>query len=135
MLRTVADETPNPGTVTRSEDATGSPEAMYSRMSAAKTRFDRSWVSWDIIQSDDPHVSSLTRGLLINYTPARLAISRAAARASATISARSTWDGAKSSTSTSPSTIVVRTSLPRPAYTSVEYGSVPGTRCGPSRST
>ena len=49
MLRTVADETPNPGTVTSSEDATGSPEAMYSRTSAARTRFDRSWDSWDMI--------------------------------------------------------------------------------------
>src|SRR6185436_5047924 len=48
MLRTVADDTPSPAAVTRSEDATGSPDAMYSRMSAARTRFDLSAASCDI---------------------------------------------------------------------------------------
>src|SRR5437660_2942195 len=42
MLRMVADETPSPSAVTSSEDATGSPDAMYSRTRAARTRFDRS---------------------------------------------------------------------------------------------
>jgi hypothetical protein len=45
----------------------------------------------------------------------RSASFRAAARASAATFARSTRSGMKSSTNTSPSTIVVRTSLPRAA--------------------
>src|SRR5258708_14762992 len=42
MLRTVADETPSPAALTSSDEATGSPDEMYSRTSAASTRFDRS---------------------------------------------------------------------------------------------
>ena len=42
MLRTVADDTPSPAAATSSDDATGSPDEMYSRTSAASTRFDRS---------------------------------------------------------------------------------------------
>src|SRR2546427_4482663 len=53
MLRTVADDTPRPPAVTKSEDATGSPDAMYSRTSAANTRLDR-WLS------------SMSRGQLYN---------------------------------------------------------------------
>ena len=45
MLRTVAEDTPRPAAVTSRDDATGSPEAMYSRTSAASTRLDRSVVS------------------------------------------------------------------------------------------
>jgi hypothetical protein len=45
MLRTVADETPRPAAVTSRDDATGSPEAMYSRTRAASTRFDLSVAS------------------------------------------------------------------------------------------
>ena len=45
MLRTVADDTPSPAAVTSSDEATGSPEAMYSRTSAASTRFDLSAAS------------------------------------------------------------------------------------------
>src|SRR5262245_22254216 len=45
MFRTVADETPRPAAVTSSDDATGSPVAMYSRTSAASTRLDRSGAS------------------------------------------------------------------------------------------
>src|SRR4029079_5970037 len=45
MLRTVADDTPRPAALTRTDEATGSPDAMYSRTSAARTRFDRSWGS------------------------------------------------------------------------------------------
>ena len=108
MLRTVADDTPSPGALTSSEDATGSPDAMYSRTSAASTRLDRS--------CDSAVISTQSPRLLINYTTsARAASSRAAARAWRTTSARSTRTGVKSSTSTSPSTIVVRTSLPRAA--------------------
>ena len=42
MLRTVADDTPSPAAVTSSDEATGSPDAMYSRTSAARTRRERS---------------------------------------------------------------------------------------------
>src|SRR5438094_622374 len=42
MLRTVADDTPSPAARTSSEDATGSPDAMYSQTSVARTRLDRS---------------------------------------------------------------------------------------------
>ena len=42
MFRTVADDTPSPAAVTSSDEATGSPDAMYSRTSAASTRFDLS---------------------------------------------------------------------------------------------
>src|SRR2546423_2854547 len=42
MLRTVADDTPSPASRTSSDDATGSPEAMYSQTRVASTRFDRS---------------------------------------------------------------------------------------------
>src|SRR5437762_14003176 len=45
MLRTVADDTPRPAAVTSSDEATGSPDAMYSRTSAASTRFDLSEAS------------------------------------------------------------------------------------------
>ena len=41
MLRTVADDTPSPAAVTSTDEATGSPDAMYSRTSAARTRLDR----------------------------------------------------------------------------------------------
>src|SRR5881296_3280828 len=111
MLRTVADDTPSPAAVTSSEEATGSPDVMYSRTKAARTRRERSGTS----------ISTLVQGLLKNYTtvcapagpakaghdkgygtphecpprqdqmiPARLASSPAAARAAAVISARST---------------------------------------------
>ena len=49
MLRTVADDTPSPAAVTSSDEATGSPDAMYSRTSAASTRFDRSAASCVIL--------------------------------------------------------------------------------------
>src|SRR5690349_16700669 len=42
MLRTVAEETPRSAAVTRRDDATGSPVAMYSRTSASSTRLERS---------------------------------------------------------------------------------------------
>src|SRR5262245_60285079 len=42
MLRTVADDTPSPAAVTSTEEATGSPDVMNSRTSAASTRLDRS---------------------------------------------------------------------------------------------
>ena len=42
MLRTVADETLNPAAPASVEDGTGSPEAIYSRTSAASTRLGRS---------------------------------------------------------------------------------------------
>ena len=42
MLRTVADEMPSPPAVTSTDDATGSPDEMYSRMSAVSRRFERS---------------------------------------------------------------------------------------------
>src|SRR5580765_7994728 len=45
MLRTVADDTPSPAAVTSNADATGSPDVMYSRTSAASTRFDLSAAS------------------------------------------------------------------------------------------
>ena len=48
MLRTVAEDTPSPAAVTSKDEATGSPEAMYSRTSAANTRFDLSAASCDI---------------------------------------------------------------------------------------
>src|SRR5919197_2472360 len=42
MLRTVADDTPRPAADTSNDEATGSPEEMYSRTSAARTRLERS---------------------------------------------------------------------------------------------
>src|SRR5262250_3169562 len=45
MVRTVADETPSPAAVASADEATGSPDAMNSRTSAASTRPDRSFVS------------------------------------------------------------------------------------------
>src|SRR5436190_7148033 len=45
MLRTVADDTPRPAAVTSTDEATGSPAAMYSRTSVASTSLDRSWGS------------------------------------------------------------------------------------------
>ena len=42
MLRTVADETPSPAALASVDDGTGSPEAIYSRTSAASTRLGRS---------------------------------------------------------------------------------------------
>src|SRR6185436_13462179 len=53
MLRTVADDTPSPAAVTSSDEATGSPDAMYSRTSAANTRFDLS-VASGIIYGGQP---------------------------------------------------------------------------------
>ena len=50
MLRTVADDTPRPAAVTSNDDATGSPDVMYSRTSAASTRFDLSAASCDILE-------------------------------------------------------------------------------------
>src|SRR5689334_21886272 len=63
MLRTVADETPRPAAATSRDDATGSPESMYSRTSASSTRFDRSWGSMLIGDS----VGSLGLRLLKHY--------------------------------------------------------------------
>ena len=54
MLRTVADDTPRPAAVTSRDDATGSPEAMYSRTSAASTRFDLSVASCVIYSWQSP---------------------------------------------------------------------------------
>src|ERR1700687_4085777 len=45
MLRTVADDTPSPAAVTSIDEATGSPDVMYSRTSAASTRRERSGAS------------------------------------------------------------------------------------------
>jgi hypothetical protein len=42
MFLTVADDTPKPAALTSSEDATGSPVAMNSRINAASTRLERS---------------------------------------------------------------------------------------------
>src|SRR5262245_37442738 len=64
MLRTVADETPRPAAATSSDDATGSPELMYSRTSASSTRFDRSCGSMLIGNS----VGSLGLRLLKHYS-------------------------------------------------------------------
>src|SRR4029077_15174941 len=54
MFRTVADDPPSPAAVTSSDEATGSPEVMYSRTSAARTRRERS----------GPSISTLVLGLL-----------------------------------------------------------------------
>src|SRR5207247_6851726 len=45
MFRTVADDTPSPAAVTNNDEATGSPEEIYSRTSAASSRLERSAVS------------------------------------------------------------------------------------------
>src|SRR5262249_9147009 len=58
MLRTVADETVTPEALTRSEEGTGSPSAMYSRTRAARIRLDRS----------DGSISTRELRLLSNYT-------------------------------------------------------------------
>src|SRR5688572_23877369 len=58
MLRTVADDTPSPAALTRRDDGTGSPDEMYSRTSAANTRFERLSVS----------ISTLALRLLRHYT-------------------------------------------------------------------
>src|SRR5437762_6872282 len=42
MWRTVAEDTPSPAAVTSTDEATGWPEAIYSRTSVARTRPDRS---------------------------------------------------------------------------------------------
>src|SRR5438552_2832299 len=68
MLRIVADETPRPAAVTRSDDGTGSPDPMYSRTSAASTRPERSFICPTF-----PRVSSIgfsTRSLRVlrHYT-------------------------------------------------------------------
>jgi hypothetical protein len=42
MLRTVAEDRPSPAAATSTEEATGSPDEMYSRMSAVSRRFERS---------------------------------------------------------------------------------------------
>ena len=42
MFRTVAEDTPTPAALTRRDEGTGSPDAMYSRTSAASTRPERS---------------------------------------------------------------------------------------------
>jgi hypothetical protein len=46
MFRTVADDTPSPAAVTSNDEATGSPDEMYSRTSAANTRPARELTSW-----------------------------------------------------------------------------------------
>src|SRR5206468_9081679 len=63
MFRTVADDTPSPAAVTSSDEATGSPDVMYSRTRAARTRRDRSGAS----------ISTRIRGLLkiIQQSPAK----------------------------------------------------------------
>src|SRR6187397_1816728 len=55
MLRTVADETPSPLSPASSDEATGSPVALYSRTRAASTPRDRSLDpigtrSWRLLQ-------------------------------------------------------------------------------------
>src|SRR5262245_2059974 len=45
MLRTVADETPSPAAITSADEATGAPDAMYSRTCVASTRLARSFIS------------------------------------------------------------------------------------------
>ena len=111
MLRTVADDTPSPAAVTSTDDATGSPEAMYSRTSAASTRSRGRWALG--------HGSVSTRAQrLPNIIHWRDAASSSRAAASAprpcialggdlVASTRTV----ASRTSTSPSTIVARTSL------------------------
>src|SRR5262249_32288931 len=58
ILRTVADETVTPEALTRSEEGTGSPSAMYSRTRAARIRLDRS----------EGSISTRELRLLSNYT-------------------------------------------------------------------
>ena len=58
MCRTVADETVRPDALTRSDEGTGSPSAMYSRTRAARIRLDR---------SEGP-ISTRDLRLLSNYT-------------------------------------------------------------------
>src|SRR6185295_3667969 len=114
MLRTVAEDTPSPAAVTSSDDATGSPDAMYSRTSAANTRFDLSVVSCDIygwqsaLKTAKDYTSVAVAAGLVRwrarrsrllspsrgYTPARANRSRAASRAAALTPARSTRTGA-----------------------------------------
>src|SRR5262249_27183475 len=68
MLRTVADETVTPDALTRSDEGTGSPSAMYSRTKAARIRLDRS----------EGSISTRELRLLGNYTlqPAKLVVVR-----------------------------------------------------------
>src|SRR4029077_20411837 len=56
--RTVAEDTPRPPARTSSEEATGSPDEMYSRTSAERARFEGS----------DGSLSTLSKRLLRNYT-------------------------------------------------------------------
>src|SRR5262245_23804535 len=70
MLRTVADDTPSPAAVTRTEEATGSPDAMNSRTSAASTRFDRMLASCIGLLHLD-RTSSRRLRVLRNYTGSR----------------------------------------------------------------
>ena len=58
VFRTVADDTSSPAAATRMEEGTGSPDAMYSRTSAASTRFERSLFS----------ISTRVARLLSDYT-------------------------------------------------------------------
>ena len=58
MFRTVAEETPRPAALTSSDEATGSPDAMYSRTRAARIRLERSVGS----------ISTRDWRLLRNYT-------------------------------------------------------------------
>ncbi len=74
----MADDTPRPAARTSSDDATGSPEAMYSRTSAASTRRERS----------DGSISTLQQRLLIKIIhrrarPASVRPSAASAETSA----------------------------------------------------
>src|SRR5881396_997940 len=65
MLRTVADDTPRPAAVTSTDEATGSPAAMYSRTSVASTSLDRSW------GSISTHRMRLLKGLYSRELPSR----------------------------------------------------------------
>src|SRR6185436_15160846 len=112
MLRTVAEETVRPDALTRSDEGTGSPSAMYSRTRAAKIRLDRSegaistrdlrllsnytqphahGVGW--VSDTSTTNSRSSNGGADQISRARIARSRAAVRASAITSAGSTRCG------------------------------------------
>ena len=109
MLRTVADDTPSPAAVTSTDEATGSPDAIYSRTSAERTRFDRSLGSGDIAISANNWQSCLETAKTL-YTGARRQFPRRRPCVGRDLP-RSTRTGRPSRTSTSPSTMVVRTSV------------------------
>src|SRR5215471_4434386 len=80
MLRTVADDTPSPAAATSNDDATGSPDAMYSRTSASSTRFDRSWGSTLIVGTVGATVGNLGLRLPNHYSKSETGTVREATR-------------------------------------------------------